>query len=371
MKYLILFLCFTNVVAAKGPLNDDFANATKLTGSFPIRGNGTLTDKLDRFRATKQEGEPDHAGQEGYGSVWYSWIPNNSNRVRINLRTKNPAMNLILAVYTGHAVHDLTLVHRYEDFAFPAFSRTIKEPFTDAAYVEFDAIKNKTYYLAVDTESEVFDRFNFQIQKSTNPLKPSMELVKAGSRWEYLLAENNDEPVDPKSLDSDFYHTWMFPKRYDGPKFLTGNMPIGYGRLEFGKLRSNLGGRRHYTPMKNKRYSAYLRTRFTPVLDVSSLGIEGVFDDGAIIYINGKEVSRINVAPKLNPQNWKALAKKDKNQNWGQNERIIRRKIIKGLQLPAKVPVTISISLHNSTQNDDDLGIDLRLYAVSPKSIVQ
>ncbi|MBR9759530.1 hypothetical protein GYB43_04375 [bacterium] len=51
----------------------------------------------------------------------------------------------------------------------------------------------------------------------------------------------------------------MFPKPYDGPELLKGNMPTGYGRLDFGKLRSNLGGRRHFVPTEDKRFTAYLR----------------------------------------------------------------------------------------------------------------
>lgn len=372
MKYLILILCFTNVIAAKGPPNDNFDNATKLTGSFPIKGKGALTDGLDRFRATKEEGEPNHAGQEGHGSVWFTWTPNNSDHVRINLRSKKIEMKLILAVYIGQSANDLALVHRYEGFAFPAFSRIVNEPFTDSAYVEFDAIAGKTYHIAVDTENEVYDRFNFQIQKYPNLFKPSIEVMKPGSRWEYLLATNKEgEPVDPKKLDVDFYHTWMFPKRYDGPEFLKGNMPIGYGRLDFGKLRSNLGGRRHYVPTENNRFTAYLRNEFTPVLDITALGIEGVFDDGAIFYLNGKERLRFHLPPQKNPQNWKTLANVDKNDIWGRNERIIRRKIIKGLNLPADVPVNVSLSLHNSGGNDDDLGTDLRIYALSSATIIQ
>lgn len=372
MKYLILLLCFTNVIAAKGPPNDNFANATKLTGSFPIRGKGTFTDNLDRFRATKEKGEPDHAGKKGQGSVWYSWTPNNNNHVRIALRSNKADMKLVLAVYTGQALNDLTLVHRHDGFAFPAYSRIVTEPFTNAAYVEFDAVKDQTYYFAIDSENEVYDRFNFQIHLHPKLFKPLLEVLKPGSRWEYLLAtDENSEPVDPKTLDQDFYHTWMFPKRYDGPKFLTGNMPIGYGHLDFGSLRSNLGGQRQYTPTKNKRFTAYLRTQFTPVLDISSLGIEGVFDDGAIFYLNGKEVLRFNLPARKDPQNWQTLANPDKNKEWGQNERIIRRKIIKGLNLPANVPVNVSLSLHNSGKNDDDLGTDLRIYALSPANNAQ
>jgi len=367
MRFPLLILCFANIAIAKGPPNDHFAEATKLSGDLPIKARGSLTDTHDRFRATREEGEPNHAGQEGHGSVWYSWTPKKNGHVRISLRSLNKDLAMILAVYTGNTIHDLKLVHRYKGLAFPAYSRGTKEPFTDAAYVEFDAVKGRTYRIAIDIENEVFDKFYFQIQRFRNPFSPIMELLEPGSRWEYLLATNMEgEPVDPRELDQDFYHTWMFPKRYDGPKFLKGNMPIGYGQLDFGKLRSNLGGRRNHIPKENKRFTAYLRTQFIPVLDVTTLGIEGVFDDGAILYLNGKEASRFNISPGEDPQDWQTLAIKDDKTKWATNEKNVHRNIIRGLELPADVPVNVSLSLHNSNKNDDDLGTDLRIFALSP-----
>ncbi len=309
----------------------------------------------------------DHTGQKGHGSVCYSWTPKNNGHYRISLRSKNTAMELLLAVYSGSAIQDLNLVFRHKNLASPAFSRGKNEPLTDSAYVEFDAVKGLTYYIAVDMENEVYDKFHFHLQRFRSPFNPVMEVLKTGSSWEYLLATNDEgEPVDPKKLDEDFYHTWMFPKRYDGPEFLTGKMPIGYGQLDFGKVRSNLGGKRNFLPSKNKRFTAYLRTQFTPVLDVNSLGIEGVFDDGAIVYINSKEVSRFNVTPEKDPQDWQTLSIKDDPTKWATNEKVVLRNGISGLNLPANVPVNVSLSLHNCAAKNEDLGTDLRIYALFP-----
>ena len=237
-------------------------------------------------------------------------------------------MALILAVYTGNTIHGLNLVHRYNSLAFPAFSRGTKEPFTDAAYVEFDVVKGQTYHIAIDIENEVFDRFYFQIQRFRNPFKPILEVLKPGSRWDYLLATNKDgEPVDPKELDQDFYHTWMFPKRYDGPKFIKGNMPIGYGQLDFGK--TALQSRRATKTMFQRKINAsphIYEPSFTPILDITTLGIEGIFDDGAILYINGKEASRFNLAPEKDPQDWQTLAIMDDKTKWATNEKNVHRK---------------------------------------------
>jgi len=345
-----------------------FADAHVLTGEkYPYMHQGSLTDKLDRFRATREEGEPDHAGQKCYGSVWYTWTADKSRKMRIMVGNPKSSMKLVVAAYQGNSVDDLTLIHRYSNFAFPAFSRIANEPFSNTAFIEFDAKKGQRYYFAIDTENQTFDHFRLLLHTYGNELNPQLELLAAGSRWEFLLARNSEgSPVDPKSLDPDFYHTWMFPDRYDGPTFLKGNAPIGYGQLTFGKIRSNLGGKRNYLPPAGKRHSAYLRTEFTPIIDVSAIGIEGVIDDGAIIYLNGKEIHRINMAGDKNPQDWTITAKGNRLDQWNPTEYYILTETIDGINLPANKPVQLSISLHNHTGDDNDLGMDLRIYALMP-----
>ena len=48
------------------PANDNFANAIVLTGN-------TLTTSGSNVAATKEAGEPNHAGNSGGASVWWSW----------------------------------------------------------------------------------------------------------------------------------------------------------------------------------------------------------------------------------------------------------------------------------------------------------
>ena len=86
-KKLVRFLfLFSMPVWAKGPPNDSFANAQELSGAFPIKVKSSITDGLDRFRATKEAGEPDHAGQKGKGSVWFSWTPTKDDHVGVVIR---------------------------------------------------------------------------------------------------------------------------------------------------------------------------------------------------------------------------------------------------------------------------------------------
>ena len=365
MKPLLFYTLLASVTLslAKGPPNDSFSKAQVIPPKIPAQAKGSLTDALDRFRATAQDGEPDHAGRKGNGSVWYTWTPATDQRVEVTARSEN--MDILLAVYTGTSIDTLTLVHRYDNFAFPAFSRKRNEPFTLNARVEFNATAATKYYFAVDTENPVFENFILRIQPSRNPINPELELLPAGSNWEYLLAtDENEKPVNPKSLDPDFYHTWMFPKRYDGPKFLKGNAPLGYGKINSFQIKSNLLGKRGSEPPEEIRYTSYLRTTFTPIIDVSAIGVEGVIDDGAIIYINGREVLRINIAPEKNPQDWMSLAAHERFPQIGQTESVLQYGVVRGLNLPVGEPVELSISLHNVTFDSTDMGLDLRIFSL-------
>src|SRR6185295_7639375 len=83
------------------PANDAFAAATSISGnSGSINGNSA--------NATKQSGEPNHAGDLGGASVWYNWTAPSASPVTID--TTLSAFNTLLAVYTGNSVGALTTI---------------------------------------------------------------------------------------------------------------------------------------------------------------------------------------------------------------------------------------------------------------------
>ncbi len=73
------------------PDNDDFPGLT-LSG-LPDSAGGT------NLGATKQTGEPDHAGNSGGSSVWYSWTAPSSGTVTVD--TCGSGFNTLLGIYTG------------------------------------------------------------------------------------------------------------------------------------------------------------------------------------------------------------------------------------------------------------------------------
>ena len=80
------------------PSNDDFVNAEVIDGRFGwIYGENT--------DATKEPGEPNHAGNPGGASVWYSWTAPSTGRATLNLCYAE--FDSLLAVYTGDVVSAL------------------------------------------------------------------------------------------------------------------------------------------------------------------------------------------------------------------------------------------------------------------------
>src|SRR6266566_7511343 len=91
-------LCLTTLAALTvqaQPSNDNFTNAWTLSG-VTVSTNGNSTG------ATKETGEPNHAGLVGGRSVWFNWTAPLAGATRID--TIGSGFNTLLGVYTGSAV---------------------------------------------------------------------------------------------------------------------------------------------------------------------------------------------------------------------------------------------------------------------------
>lgn len=119
-----------HVVAAyqhPGPPNDSFASAAALSGA-----SGSATGC--NIGATKEPGEPDHAGNPGGKSVWWQWTAPASGLAAID--TTGSGFDTLLAVYTGDAVGVLAEIASSGGGA--------------PARVVFPAVAGATYRIAVD-----------------------------------------------------------------------------------------------------------------------------------------------------------------------------------------------------------------------------
>ncbi|MGP8236222.1 MAG: immunoglobulin domain-containing protein, partial [Limisphaerales bacterium] len=77
---------------AQGPANDDFANATLLSGTNLAVTGTTLN-------ATAEPGEPPHCGHPAAHSIWYTWTAPANGSVLIDLTDSMPGSTV--SVYTG------------------------------------------------------------------------------------------------------------------------------------------------------------------------------------------------------------------------------------------------------------------------------
>jgi hypothetical protein len=89
--------------------------------------------------ATKESGEPNHAGSTGGHSLWYSWTPTHTHNALIT--TKRSDYNTTLAVYTGNSLGSLTLIGSDDD---------ITGEYNPQSEVFFTAVAGTTYRIAVD-----------------------------------------------------------------------------------------------------------------------------------------------------------------------------------------------------------------------------
>jgi len=146
------------------PANDDFNSRSRLFGA-------RILTQVSNAGATKEAGEPDHLGNPGGSSVWYSWTASASGRVTLSTnqlpvypppssgpgdgliittvgpptcgneidQNPPPAFYPVFAAYTGSAVSSLMSANCL--------------PMSLDAYpnaVEFNAVKGQTYQIAFD-----------------------------------------------------------------------------------------------------------------------------------------------------------------------------------------------------------------------------
>jgi hypothetical protein len=111
-----------------GPANDMFANAAAVFTGTTWRGSNV--------GATKEPGEPAHAGNAGGRSIWFRWTAQKTGTVTFS--TSGSSFDTTLGVYRGSSVSALSRVASNDDWN-GLTSR-----------VSFSATAGVTYWIAVD-----------------------------------------------------------------------------------------------------------------------------------------------------------------------------------------------------------------------------
>jgi N-acetylneuraminic acid mutarotase len=114
------------------PANDNFVNGIVLQNN-----SGTLTGS--NVSATRESGEPYHAGFSGDKSVWYSWLSPLNGQITIDTVGSN--FDTTLAAYYGLAVNNLAGITSNDD---------IVNGQNKASRVQFGIVAGTTYRIAVD-----------------------------------------------------------------------------------------------------------------------------------------------------------------------------------------------------------------------------
>ena len=131
------------------PSNDDFLNATALTG-------GTANDTANSAGATSESGEPSHDGNPAEKSLWWSWTAVESGPVRIS--TAGSAFDTVLAIYSGTSIYSLVGIASNDDANGGWESQ-----------VEFDAVAGTTYRIAVDGYDGASGAVALAVSQSDSP----------------------------------------------------------------------------------------------------------------------------------------------------------------------------------------------------------
>jgi hypothetical protein len=119
------------VVRYLNPLNDMFSYATELADI------GGVWDASTKF-ATKEPGEPLHAGNEGGHSIWYHWTAPRSGD--LFLSTEGSDFDTVLALYAGTSLTNLAEIGSNDD------------AYSQSGFSELYAkvLAGQSYYFAVD-----------------------------------------------------------------------------------------------------------------------------------------------------------------------------------------------------------------------------
>ena len=128
--FLVISLSGTlNVVHAQ--TNDAFSSRIRLSGaSGQTDGNNV--------GASKETGEPDHAGNRGGASVWWAWTAPAAGEVTFD--TEGSDFDTLLAVYSGNSVNRLVEVGSNDDIGGGMRQSEVR----------FRVRQGQTYHIAVD-----------------------------------------------------------------------------------------------------------------------------------------------------------------------------------------------------------------------------
>ena len=167
------------------PPNDNFANAADL-GEY----RSAFDDRDSNFGATRESGEPVHAGVAGGASVWFKWAPAALHRT-VTISTRGSDFDTVLAVYGGTSLTSLTALGSDDDSGGNGTST-----------VTFVADGSGPYWIAVDGKNGAQGDIVLSAAVSTAPTNDHFEnaapLVGSSGTVKGALADATGDPGQPE-----------------------------------------------------------------------------------------------------------------------------------------------------------------------------
>jgi len=156
------------VKPAPAPANDNFANRATITGT-------SATIMATNVGASKQSGEPKHAGDSGGKSVWWTWTAPTAGVVTID--TLGSSFDSLLAVYTGSSLTGLTSVASNDDAAGTSGGYSL---------LSFSAVAGTVYQIAVDGWHGASGTIVLHLSLAAAPTPPKLRTISPAETDESL-----------------------------------------------------------------------------------------------------------------------------------------------------------------------------------------
>jgi hypothetical protein len=166
-------------------------------------------------------------------------------------------------------------------------------------------------------------------------VRPSVTLIEPGGQWKYLDNGSNQGAA------------WASPA-FDDSAWQTGIGQFGYGDNDEGTPTG-------FGPNPSDKFvTTYFRTEFE-VTDpsITSLLLKMVFDDGAVVYLNGHEVLRLNLSADSDYLTLALAEQNDLEGTWFTFE-LDSKYLVPGRN-------TLAVEIHQFSRSDDDVSFDLQL----------
>ena len=168
----------------------------------------------------------------------------------------------------------------------------------------------------------------------------SAQPITRGSSWKY-----NATGINP---DSSWHNA-----AYNDSLWLTGNALFGYGSISAEAIVTTIS---YGSNSSNKYPSYYFRKTFDYIVTGTETNFEvnALIDDGAVFYINGVEVKRLNMPSGIITYN--TLASSDGNESSYQQFFIPASAIQNGSNI-------IAVEVHQSSLSSSDIGFNMEIIA--------